>query len=404
MTISRRTALTGGLAAAAAVAAPVASASAAMPGVTAHQVKIGNTDPYSGPASAYGVLGHLESAFFQMVNDQGGIAGHKIDFISYDDGYSPPKTVEDVRRLVEQDKVDFLFATLGTPTNSAIERYCNHNKVPQLFVATGASKWGNYRQYPWTIGWQPSYRAEAQIYTKYMLKEKPDAKLGILYQNDDFGKDYPNGVRDVLGKNWDKYVVKSLTYEVTDATVDSQLTELQSSGADVLLVVATPKFAAQAIRQVHNLNWHPMFFMTNVSISVGSVLRPAGVENAIGMLSGLYLKDTTDPAWNDDAGMNEFRGFMKKYMPNGDITDSSYIAAYGLSYTMRQVLRQCNGNFSRANVMRQATNLHNLEVPVLLPGILVNTSPTNYHPTKAMQLARWDGKTWKRFGEVIAGV
>ncbi|MDE2005030.1 MAG: ABC transporter substrate-binding protein [Rhodospirillales bacterium] len=406
MTITRRTALTGGVAAMAATIAPASGsgALAATPGVTAHSVKIGNTSPYSGPASAYGVLGHLESAFFKMVNETGGIAGHKIDFISLDDGYSPPKTVEDVRRLVEQEKVDFLFATLGTPTNSAIEKYCNHKKVPQLFVATGADKWGNYKQFPWTMGWQPSYRAEAQIYTKYMLKHKPNAKLGILYQNDDFGKDYPAGVRDILGANWGKHVVKSLSYEVTDPTVDSQITELQAAGADTLLVAATPKFAAQSIRKVHSLNWKPMFFMTNVSISVGSVIRPAGEQNAVGMLSGLYLKDSTDPAWDNDAGMKEFRAFMAKYLPHGDVTDGGYIAAYGLCYTMRQVLEQCKGNFSRANVMKQAANLHHLKVPVLLPGIEVNTSPTNYHPTKAMQLASWNGSTWKRFGEVIEGI
>ena len=402
MTISRRTALTGALAAAAATVAP--RARAATPGVTKTTLKIGNTMPYSGPASAYGVVGKADAAFFKMVNDQGGVHGHKIDFISYDDGYSPPKTVEQARRLVEQDKVDFLFNPLGTPTNSAIERYCNHNKVPQLFVATGADKWGDYKKYPWTIGWQPSYRAEAQIYTKYMLKEKPNAKLGILFQNDDFGKDYPDGVRDVLAKDWGKHVVKVTSYEVTDPTVDSQITELQAAGADTLLVAATPKFAAQAIRKVHSLNWHPMFFMTNVSISVGSVLRPAGVENALGMISGLYLKDTTDPAWDQDAGMKQFRAFMAKYLPHGDITDGGYVAAYGLCYTMRSVLEHCNGKFSRADVMRAATSIHDLEVPVLLPGIKVNTSPTNYHPTKAMQLAKWNGKTWARFGAVIEGI
>ena len=401
MTISRRTALTGALAAAAATVAP--RARAATPGVTKTTLKIGNTMPYSGPASAYGVVGKADAAFFKMVNDQGGVHGHKIEFLSYDDGYSPPKTVEQVRRLVEQDKVDFLFNPLGTPTNSAIERYCNHKKVPQLFVATGADKWGNYKHYPWTIGWQPSYRTEAQIYTKYMLKEKPDAKMAILFQNDDFGKDYPAGVRDVLGKNWSKHVVKVASYEVTDPTVDSQITELQASGADVLLVAATPKFAAQAIRKVHSLNWKPMFFMTNVSISVGSVIKPAGEQSAIGMLSALYLKDTTDPTWDNDPGMKEFRAFMAKYVPGGDITDGGYIAGYGASYTMWKGLEQCGGNFSRANVMKQVTNLKKLAVPVLLPGITVNTSPTNYHPIRAMQLARWDGTSFKRFGEMIEG-
>ncbi len=342
--------------------------------------------------------------FFNWVNDQGGVHGHKVNLLSYDDGYSPPKTVEQVRRLVEQDGVDFLFHTLGTPCNSAIEGYCNKKKVPQLFVATGADKWGNYKEFPWTIGWQPSYRTEAQIYAKYMLQENPGAKLAILYQNDDFGKDYPIGVRDVLGKNWDKHVVKTLTYETTDPTVDLQISQAQSSGADTLLVVATPKFAAQAIRKVHDLNWKPMFFMTNVAISVGSVMRPAGPENAIGMISTLYLKDPADPSWGNDPGMKDFKAFMAKYVPGGDITDSGYVAGYGASYTMWKVLEACNGDFSRANVLKQATGIKSLDVPVLLPGITLHDSPTDYHPVTALQPAKWDGKTWVRFGEVIEGV
>jgi len=373
------------------------------PGVTATEIKVGHTNPYSGPASAYGVLGKLEQAYFnKMVNEQGGVAGHKIDFISYDDGYSPPRTVEQIRKLVEQDKVAFTFNTLGTPTNSAIQRYMNQRKVPQLFVATGADKWGNYKEFPWTIGWQPSYRTEAQIYTKYMLQQKPDLKLAILYQNDDFGKDYPAGVKDVLGDKFDK-MVTTATYEVTDPTIDSQITGLQASGADVLLVVATPKFAAQAIRKVHDLNWKPMFFMTNVAISVGAVINPAGPENAIGMISAGYLKDSTDPEWKDDAGMKEWRAFMDKYMPGADQTDAGYVAAYAVSDTMLKVLKQCNGDFSRENVMKQATNLHDVSNPLLLPRIKINTSPTNYHPIRAMQLMKWDGKTWVRFGEIIEG-
>jgi branched-chain amino acid transport system substrate-binding protein len=396
------------LAAAAALAAVLGSArvSAApdTPGVTATELKIGNTMPYSGPASAYGVLGKLEDAFFnRMVNDQGGVAGHKINFISYDDGYSPPKTVEQVRRLVEQDRVAFLFNTLGTPTNTAIQRYLNQKKIPQLFVATGADKWGNYKKFPWTIGWQPSYRIEAQIYTKHMLKEHPNAKLAILYQNDDFGKDYPAGVKDVLGDRWDKVVVKEASYEVTDPTINSQLTSMKASGADAILVAATPKFAAQAIREVHNLGWKPTFYLTNVSISVGAVMDPAGPENGVGIISAAYLKDSTDPRWDNDPGMNEWRAFMKKYMPDADTKDGGYIAAYGVSKTMLQVLKQCNGDFSRQNVMKQATNLHNLDNPVLLPGIKINTSPTDYHPIKAMQLVRWTGKTWELFGNVIEG-
>lgn len=372
------------------------------PGVTATELKIGNTLPYSGPASAYSALGRLETAFFKMVNDNGGVDGHKIVFLSYDDAYSPPKTVEQIRHLVEEDQVDFAFATLGTPTNSAIERYMNHKKVPQLFVATGADKWGNYKQFPWTMGWQPSYRTEAQIYAKYMLQKMPDARLGILFQNDDFGKDYTAGVKDILGDKYDK-MVTTASYEATDPTIDSQIAQLQSSGANVLLVAAIPKFAAQAIRKVHDLNWHPMFFMSNVSISVGAVITPAGAENAKGMISAAYLKDQTDLTWANDPGMNEWRAFMAKYLPGADLTDGGYIAAYGLSTTMLQVLQQCKGDFSRANVMKQAENLHDVSSPVLLPGIKINTSPSNYHPIKAMELQTWDGARWKLFGGVIQG-
>ena len=400
--ISRRTALTGGIAAAAIGAGPRARA-AATPGMTATTIKIGNTMPYSGPASAYGNVGKADSAFFGWVNDQGGVGGRNVEFLSYDDGYCPPKTVEQVRRLVEQDEVDFLFNMLGTAGSSATVRYCNQHKVPQLFLGSGADKWGDYKRYPWTIGWQPSLRTEAQIYSKYMLKQRPDAKLGIVYQNDDFGKDYPIGVRDILGQDWDKHVAKSVTYEATDATIDSQIAELQSSGADVLLVAATPKFAAQAIRKVHDIDWKPMFFMTNVAISVGAVIRPAGPEKAIGMLSTTCLKDPADPAWDSDPGMREFKQFMAKYLPGADITDQAYFYGYGVSYTMWKVLEQCNSDFSRENVMRQATNIKHLDVPVLIPGIKINTSPTNYHPIRAMQLVRWDGKTWVRFGEVIEG-
>jgi branched-chain amino acid transport system substrate-binding protein len=385
-----------------ATAVATGAVAADTPGVTATEIKVGNTVPYSGPASSYGILGKLESAYFGMVNEQGGVAGHKINFISLDDNYSPPKTVEQIRRLVEEEQVAFTFATLGTPTNSAIVRYMNQKKVPQLFVSTGADKWGDYKQTPWTIGWQPSYRTEAQIYTKYMLQQNPNMKLAILYQNDDFGKDYPNGVKDVLGDKFGTMVVTA-TYETTDPTIDSQITTLQASGANVLLVAAIPKFAAQAIKKVHDLNWKPTFFMSNVAISVGAVMTPAGPENGIGIISAAYLKDSSDPTWKDDPGMNEWRTFMNKYMPGADQTDGGYIAAYGLSKTMLQVLQQCNGDFSRANVMKQATSLHDVESPVLLPGIKLNTSPTNYHPITAMQLEKWDGKTWVLFGNIIQG-
>jgi branched-chain amino acid transport system substrate-binding protein len=374
-----------------------------LPGVTATEIKIGNTDAYSGPASSYGVIAKTEAAFFKMVNDQGGVAGHTINFISYDDGYSPPKTVEQVRRLVEEDQVALLFNTLGTPTNTAIQRYVNQKKVPHLFISTGADKWGDYQHFPWTMGYQPSYRTEAQIYTKYMLAQKPNAKMAILYQNDDFGKDYPAGVKDVLGDKYSSVVVKDASYETTDATIDSQIASMQASGADVLLVGATPKFAAQAIKKVHDLGWHPMFFMTNVSISVGSVMTPAGAENGVGIITTGYMKDPTDPAFKDDPGMNEWRTFMTKYMPGADLTDANYSFAYGVSTVMLAVLKQCNGDFSRPNIMKQAANLHDVPDPVLLPGIKVNTSPTNFHPIRAMQLQKWTGSTWERFGDVIEG-
>ncbi|HEY6434373.1 MAG TPA: ABC transporter substrate-binding protein [Acetobacteraceae bacterium] len=401
--ISRREAIAAGLAVGVSGRFRTAQA-AAPPGETATELKIGNTMPYSGPASSYGIIGRTESAIFRMVNDQGGMGGRKINFISLDDAYSPPRTVEDVRRLVEEDQVAFLFQTLGTPCNSAIVEYVTRRKIPHLFVGSGASKWSDYKKYPWTMGWQPNYRTEAQIYTKYMLQNVKQPKLAILYQNDDFGKDYPAGVRDVLGKDWDQVVAKIASYETTDPTVDSQITELQSAGANVLLVAGIPKFAAQAIRKVHDLAWKPTFFMTNVSISVGGVMTPAGAENGIGILTTGYLKDPTDPAFNDDPGMKQWRAVIEKYLPGADMTDASIVFGYGITLTMLQVLKQCDGDFSRENVMRQAENLHEVEIPVLLPGIKIDTSPTDHRPIKSMQLMRWTGKTWQRFGGLIEGV
>ena len=386
-----------------ALAAPRLARAADLTGVSADEIRIGNTMSYSGPASAYGVIGRTEAAFFRMVNAQGGVAGRRVNFITYDDGYSPPKTVEQVRRLIEEDQVALLFNTLGTPTNTAIQKYVNQKKVPHLFISTGADKWGDYQHFPWTMGFQPSYRTEAQIYTKYMLAQKPDAKMAILYQNDDFGKDYPAGVKDVLGDKYSSVVVKDVSYETTDATIDSQMATLQASGADVLLVAATPKFAAQAIKKVHDLGWHPMFFLTNVSTSVGSVMAPAGVENGLGIITTDYRKDPTDPGFANDPGMLEWKAFMAKYIPGADLTDNNYVFGYGVSTLMLQVLKQCNGDFSRTNIMKQAANLHDVTIPVLLPGIKVNTSPTNFHPIRAMQLQKWDGKTWERFGDVIEG-
>jgi branched-chain amino acid transport system substrate-binding protein len=384
-------------------AAPALRARAAtMPGVTATEIKIGNTNPHSGPASAYGAIANAEVAYFRMINDRGGINGRKINFISLDDAYSPPKTVEQTRRLVEQEGVAFIFNGLGTPTQTAVRGYLNAHKVPQLFVATGADKWGDPKHFPWTMGWQPSYRTEAAIYAKYILREKPDAKIAVLYQNDDFGKDYLAGLKDGLGERYTKMVVKEVSYETTDPTIDSQAVTLQSSGADVLVTAATPKWAAQTIRKIADLNWKPLHFMTNVSVSVGSVIKPAGAANAVGMITGAYQKDATDPKWANDPGMQEWLAFMKQYMPGADITDNNHTYGYGVSATLMQVLRQCGNDLSRANIMRQAANLKDLEIPTLLPGIRVNTSPTNYHPIRAMQLQRWTGKTWDLFGEVIS--
>jgi branched-chain amino acid transport system substrate-binding protein len=390
-------------AAASALAAPRPARAADTTGITSNEIRIGNTAPYSGPASAYGTIARCEAAFFRMVNEQGGVAGRKVTFISYDDGYSPPKTVEQVRRLVEQDRVACLFQNVGTPCNSAIVRYVNQRKVPHLFVGSGADKWGNYQDTPWSIGWQPSYRIEAQIYMHYMLRERPGAKLALLYQNDDFGKDYVVGVRDVLKDRFDA-VVRTASYEVTDPTVDSQVLSLQSSGAEVLLTAATPKFAAQAIRKVYDVGWRPaLHFLTNVSISAGTVMNPAGPEKGTGIITSAYLKDPTDPSWRDDPGMVEWRAFMQRYYPDGDLTDTSNIFGYGIAATMLQVLRQCGRDLSRESLMREAANLRNVEVPVLLPGIRVDTSPTNYHPIRQMQLARWTGSTWERFGGVFEG-
>jgi branched-chain amino acid transport system substrate-binding protein len=372
------------------------------PGVTDTEIKIGNTASYSGPASAYGIIAKTEAALFKMVNEQGGVGGRQINYISLDDGYSPPRTVDQVRRLVEQDGVALMFATIGTPSNSAIFRYTNGKGVPLLFLGSGANKWGDYKTTPWVMGWQPSYRIEAQIYTNYIKQNKPGAKIGILYQNDDFGKDYVLGVKDALGDAFDS-TVKTVSFEVTDATIDSQALELKNWGADVALTAATPKFAAQSIRRIAELGWKPLHFMTNVSISVGSVITPAGQENATGLISAAYLKDPTDVTWKDDPGMNQWRAFMAKYMPDADLTDAGPVFGYGVSYTLWQVLKQCGTDFSRANIMKQAANLKDLDVPVLLPGIKVNTSATNFRPIRQVQLQRWDGKSWKLFGPVLEG-
>ncbi len=372
-------------------------------GVTASEIKIGNLMPYSGPASAYGAIGRGVAAYFTMVNEMGGIGGRKINFITLDDGYVPARAVEQARRLVEEEQVAFLLNPLGTPSNSAIQRYMNQRKVPQLFVSTGADKFGDPAHFPWTMGWQPSYRTEAQIYAKYILATVKDAKIAVLFQNDDFGKDYLAGLKDVLGADFDTKVVKSVSYEVADPTIDSQAITLQGSGANVLITAATPKFAAQMIRKIFDIGWHPTHFMTNVSISVGSVITPAGAEKARGMISAGYQKDWTDARWHDDAGMKQWFAFMGKYMPGADVTDNNHVFAYGVATTTLQVLKQCGQDFSRENIMKQAASLNDLVVPTLLPGVKVATSATNFHPIRQMQLQKWNGTGWELFGEVLQG-
>ena len=397
---NRRTLLTS---IAAATLLPTSRARAEeMPGITDKEIRIGNTNPHSGPASAYGMIANTETAFFKMINDRGGIGGRMITYISLDDGYSPPRTVEQTRRLVEQEGVAFMFQGLGTPPQTAVRQYLNAKKVPQLFVATGADKFGDPEHFPWTMGYNPSYRTESAIYGKYLLKEKPDAKIAVLYQNDDFGKDYLAGLRQGLGDAYEKMVIKEVSYETTDPTIDSQVITLQGSGADVLVTAATPKWAAQTIRKVADVGWKPLHFMTNVSISVGSVITPAGAEKAAGMISAAYGKDQTDPQWAHDPGMAEWRGFMKQYMPDADLTDQNIPYAYAAAGTLMQVLKQCGDNLSRANIMKQAASLTDLELPTLLPGIRINTSATNFHPIRSLQLQRWTGKAWELFGAVIS--
>ena len=370
-------------------------------GATNTEIKIGNIMPYSGPASAYGVIGHIEAAYFRKVNDEGGVNGRKINFISYDDAYSPPKAVEQARKLVEDDEVLLIFNSLGTPSNSAIQRYMNHEKVPQLFVATGATKWNDPKNFPWTMGWQPSYQAETGIYAKYILKNKPNAKIGVLYQNDDYGKDYLKGLIDGLGDKAKSLIVSKQAYEVSEPAIDSEMVNLKASGADVFVDITTPKFAAQSIRRAAEIGWHPMFLLNNVSASVGSVLQPAGLDHAQGIISAAYLKDATDPEWTNDKDMREWKAFMDKYAPDADKSDGSTVYAYAVARTMVQVLKQCGNDLTRANIMKQAASLKNFDPGLLIPGITINTSPDNFAPIRQLQLIRFDGKTWQRFGPIM---
>ncbi len=369
-------------------------------GASDSEIKVGSIMPYSGPASAYGTIGKVQAAYFKMINEQGGINGRKINFISYDDGYSPPKAVEMARKLVEQDEVLLLFQPLGTPGNTAIHKYMNQKKVPQLFVATGASLWNDPKNFPWTMGWQPNYQTEGRIYATHMIRNKPDGKIAILYQNDDSGRDYLKGFKDGLGDKV-KQIVAELTYEVTDPTVDSQILKLKSSNADVFFHMATPKFAAMGIRKAHDIGWKPLQYLVNVSASVGSVLTPAGLDKSVGIISTQYLKDPTDKAWENDPAMIKWTAFMKKYYPEGSLTDASNLYGYAVAQTLVQTLKQCGDNLTRENVMRQAANLKDLELDVALPGIKINTSPTDFAPIESEQLIRFDGKQWVRFGEVI---
>jgi len=373
------------------------------PGASDTEIKVGNTNPYSGPASAYGLIGKTIDAYFKKVNAEGGINGRKVNFISYDDGYSPPKAVEQVRKLVESDEVLLVFQPLGTPSNTAIQKYMNSKKVPQLFVATGATKWGDPKGNPWTMGWQPTYQAEGQIYAKYILKNHPNAKIGILFQNDDYGKDYVKGLKDGLGEKAKTMIVSELPYEPADPTVDSQIVSLKGSGADVFFNVTTPKFAAQAIKKAHEIGWKPVHLLNNVSNSVGSVLKPAGFEASKDVLSTGYLKDPTDPTWNNDAGKKEWLAFMDKYFPDGDKTSSFTVYGYTVAQTLAQVLKQAGDNLTRENVMKQAANLKGVKLPMLLPGIEINTSATDFYPIEQMQMQKFTGERWELFGEVISG-
>jgi branched-chain amino acid transport system substrate-binding protein len=370
-------------------------------GATDSVIKIGNTNPYSGNASAYGTIGRTIEGFFKMINDKGGINGRKIEFITYDDGYSPPKTVEMVRKLVEDDQVLFVFQTLGTPPNSAIHKYMNGKKIPQLFVATGASKWGQPKQYPWTMGWQPDYVTEGVIYAKHALANVKDPKFGILMQNDDYGKDYYNGFIQGLGDK-KSLVAQLATYEVTDPTVDSQMIQLKNSGANVFFNITTPKFAAQAIKKAAEIGWKPTHYLNNVSASIGAVIKPAGFAAAQGIISAQYIKDATDKQWATAPDMIEWNKFMDKYMPQGDKSSTFPVYAYAVSSTLVEVLKKCGDTLTRENVMKQAANLKGLEVPLLLPGVKVNTSATDFYPIQSVKLVQLKGEVFELFGEILS--
>jgi branched-chain amino acid transport system substrate-binding protein len=371
-------------------------------GATDTEIKIGNIMPYSGPASAYGVIGSTEAAYFKKINAEGGINGRKINFISYDDAYSPPKTVEQARKLVESDEVLFIFNPLGTPPNTAIQKYMNSKKVPQLFVATGATKWNDPKDNPWTMGWQPNYQSESRIYAKYILKEKPNAKIAVLYQNDDYGKDYLKGLKDGLGAKAASMIIIEESYETSEPTIDSHIVKLKSTNADVFVNISTPKFAAQAIKKTAEIGWKPLHFLNNVSASIGSVITPAGMENAQGIISSNYLKDPTDPQWKNDAGMKAWNEFLDKYFPEANRSDASVMYGYTVAQGIVHVLKACGDNLTRENVMKQAAGIKDLELGGLLPGIKVNTSATDFAPLAQLRLMRFKGDTWDLFGDIIS--
>jgi ABC-type branched-subunit amino acid transport system substrate-binding protein len=390
----------------AAVAAMTATAASAQRkydvGANDTEIKIGNIMSYSGPVSAYGVVGKVEAAYFNKINEEGGINGRKINFISYDDGFSPPKTVEQARKLVESDEVLLIFNPLGSAPNSAIHKYMNIRAVPHLFIGSGATKWGDPKNFPWSMGWQPNLQSEGRIYAKYIRKHYADGKIALFWQNDDTGRDYVKGLRDGLG---DKagMIIADKSYEVTDPTVDSSIVTLHDSGADVLFVVATPKGAVQAIRKVGELGWKPKFFLASIDATVGAVLKPAGLEYAKDIISTGYLKDPTDRIWKDDPGVKEWRAFMDKYYPGADRTNGSLIYGYAVAQTLVQVLKQCGDDLTRANVMKQAANLKNFSSGMMLPGITVNTGPDDYFPVEQMQLMQFNGENWMLISDVIAG-
>jgi branched-chain amino acid transport system substrate-binding protein len=370
-------------------------------GASDTEIKIGNTMAYSGPASSYGTIGRVEAAYFQMVNGQGGINGRKIIFLSEDDAYSPPRTVEKVRKLVEQDEVLLMFNTLGTAPSVAVEKYLNAKKIPQLFVASGATRWGNYQEFPWSMGLLPSYRGESRIYAKYIMANLKSPKIAVLYQNDDYGKDFLEGFKDELGPQAN-LIVAEQSYEASDPTIQSQVAQLKSSGATVLFIAATAKAAAQAIRIADDLGWKPVRFVNGLATSMAGVIIPAGIDRAQGLLSSFYLKDADDPAWANDPGLNAWRSFMQKYYPQGSLHDGSNIFGYTAAQALVQVLRQCGDTLTRENVMRQAANLKNVELDLLLPGIKLNTSPTDYFPVEQAQMQRFVGTRWERFGPIVS--